>query len=136
MVPFLSVCLVLALVLHGWHGLRIVSPARVCVDIVKPSLHCPAPMPSSDVDAAAELTPALLVLNKLVLASEESREAVKRAIFPPEADEVCVRPREQGVVVACRDPLPLRASGISLSKFYFIHASIWGRICVFLMRVR
>eukprot|EP00752_Nemacystus_decipiens_P003150 g2917.t1 len=41
-----------------------------------------------DVDAAAELTPALLVLNKLVLASEESREAVKRAIFPPEADEV------------------------------------------------
>lgn len=42
----------------------------------------------SDVDAAAELTPALLVLNKMVLASEESRMAVKRAIFPPEADKV------------------------------------------------
>ena len=41
-----------------------------------------------DIDAAAELTPALLVLNKLVLASEESRTAVKAAIFPPEADEV------------------------------------------------
>eukprot|EP00903_Cladosiphon_okamuranus_P007566 g7340.t1 len=41
-----------------------------------------------DVDAAAELTPALLVLNKLVLASEDSREALKRAIFPPEADKV------------------------------------------------
>ncbi|CAM9639065.1 unnamed protein product, partial [Hapterophycus canaliculatus] len=41
-----------------------------------------------DVDAAAELTPALLVLNKLVLASEASRMAVKRAIFPPEADKV------------------------------------------------
>lgn len=39
-------------------------------------------------DAAAELTPALLVLNKLVLASEESRIAVKTAIFPPEADRV------------------------------------------------
>lgn len=41
-----------------------------------------------DFDAAAELTPALLVLNKLVLASEESRLAVKEAIFPPEADKV------------------------------------------------
>ncbi|CAM9153111.1 unnamed protein product [Ectocarpus sp. 4 AP-2014] len=40
------------------------------------------------VDAAAELTPGLLVLNKMVLASEESKMAVKRAIFPPEADKV------------------------------------------------
>lgn len=59
----------------------------------RPSSSCfflaPASSPS-DVDAAAELTPALLVLNKLVLASEESRMAVKRAIFPPEADKVRV----------------------------------------------
>lgn len=41
-----------------------------------------------DIDAAAGLTPALLVLNKMVLASEGSRVAVKNAIFPPEADEV------------------------------------------------
>ncbi|CAM9227686.1 unnamed protein product [Scytosiphon promiscuus] len=41
-----------------------------------------------DVDAAAELTPALLVLNNLVLASEASRMAIKRAIFPPDADQV------------------------------------------------
>ncbi|CAN0518611.1 unnamed protein product, partial [Ectocarpus sp. 8 AP-2014] len=41
----------------------------------------------SGVDAAAELTPGLLVLNKMVLASEESKTAVKRAIFPPEADK-------------------------------------------------
>lgn len=54
-------------------------------------LRYPAPIPFSDVDAAAELTPALLVLNKLVLASEDSRVVVKRAIFPPETDEVCVR---------------------------------------------
>ncbi|CAB1108356.1 unnamed protein product [Ectocarpus sp. CCAP 1310/34] len=40
------------------------------------------------VDAAAELTPGLLVLNRMVLASEESKMAVKRAIFPPEADKV------------------------------------------------
>lgn len=41
-----------------------------------------------DIDAAAELTPALLVLNNLVQASEGSRMAVKKAIFPPQADQV------------------------------------------------
>lgn len=46
------------------------------------------PFRDSEVDAAAEITPALLVLNKMVVASEDSRMAVKRAIFPPEADEV------------------------------------------------
>lgn len=78
----------------------------VCLDCVRgcfppelvSTLSCIAPprFPFSDVDAAAELTPALLVLNKLVLASEDSRVAVKRVIFPPEADEVCacVRARE------------------------------------------
>ena len=44
-----------------------------------------------EIDAAAGLTPALLVLKKMVLASEGSRLAVKRAIFPPEADEVNTR---------------------------------------------
>lgn len=39
-------------------------------------------------DPAAELTPALLVLNKLVTASDDVKIAVKQAIFPPESDKV------------------------------------------------
>lgn len=39
-------------------------------------------------DVAAELTPCLLVLNKLIMASEDVRVSVKKAVFPPEADEV------------------------------------------------
>lgn len=41
-------------------------------------------------DPAAELTPALLVLNKLTLASEDIKIAIKQAIFPPQADKVIV----------------------------------------------
>ena len=78
--------------LHGYLHVERLFPARIRVDLRNAVvLRCPAPNTFvSDVDAAAELTPALLVLNKLVLASEDSRGAVKRAIFPPEADEVCL----------------------------------------------
>ncbi|CAM9483465.1 unnamed protein product [Sphacelaria rigidula] len=41
-----------------------------------------------DMDPAADLTPALLVLNKLVTASDDVKVAVKQAIFPPESDKV------------------------------------------------
>lgn len=43
---------------------------------------------SNELDPAAELTPALLVLNKLVGASETIKLAVKQTIFPPESDKV------------------------------------------------
>lgn len=43
---------------------------------------------SDELDPAVELTPALLVLNKLVGASEAIKMAVKQAIFPPESDKV------------------------------------------------
>lgn len=39
-------------------------------------------------ELAAELTPCLLVLNKLIMASEDIRVSVKKAVFPLEADEV------------------------------------------------
>lgn len=42
----------------------------------------------ADMDPAAELTPALLVLNKLVEESGDIRISVKNAVFPPEADKV------------------------------------------------
>lgn len=87
-------CVWLARIAHRF------PPELICVDVCIYVDYCPLPAlfapprstSFSDVDAAAELTPALLVLNKLVLASEDSREAVKRAIFPPEADEVTPPP--------------------------------------------
>eukprot|EP00904_Undaria_pinnatifida_P010687 jgi/Undpi1/6749/HiC_scaffold_20.g09228.m1 len=58
------------------------------VQVVELQLTRQAFQEGEDIDAAAELTPALLVLNNLVQASEKSRMAVKNAIFPPQADQV------------------------------------------------
>ncbi|CAM9629596.1 unnamed protein product [Laminaria digitata] len=65
------------------------------VQVVELQLMRQAFQDGGDIDAATGLTPALLVLNNMVLASEGSRLAVKNAIFPPEADEVWRRRLEQ-----------------------------------------
>ena len=75
-----------------------------------------------DTDAAVGLTPALLVLNKMVLASEASRVAVKNAIFPPQDDEV-IHCYDKGIVFS---PLPFLSTGACLTRLGLEHCTPIG----------
>ncbi|CAM9983333.1 unnamed protein product [Discosporangium mesarthrocarpum] len=84
----------------GWLSLSNLMGMDVHVRIVSPNPYPPLlspPLPSQNdhlclvggrVEPDSELTPVLLVLNKVVLSREAARGAVKEAIFPPKADRV------------------------------------------------